>query len=131
MTIRMNLGYLPASCAALALLPLLAACGGAAQIRTAALTYRGVVYDTGTQALGEPLARKVWSTERMKGEITAIASGLHANSVSVIGTDIHRLADTATAALERGLHVWIQPRLYDGSQAEVLAHLGRTARAAD
>jgi hypothetical protein len=67
----------------------------------------------------------------MKGEIAAIANGLHVNSVSVIGTDIHRLADTATAALERGLHVWIQPRLYDGSQAEVLAHLARTARQAE
>jgi hypothetical protein len=32
---------------------------------------------------------------------------------------------------EGGLHVWIQPRLYNGSQAEVLAHLGRTARAAE
>jgi hypothetical protein len=67
----------------------------------------------------------------MKGEIAAIADELHANSVSVIGTDIHRLVDTATAALERGLHVWIQPRLYDDSQAEVLAHLARTARQAE
>jgi hypothetical protein len=131
MTKRMNLGYLVAPVAALALLPLLAACGGGGQRDTAALTYRGVTYDTGTQALGEPLAREVWSTERMKGEIAAIADRLHANSISVFGTDVHRLVDTATAALERGLHVWIQPRLYDGSQAEVLAHLARTAREAE
>jgi hypothetical protein len=90
--------------------------------RSPASVPRGVTYDTGTLTLGET-TRRVWSTERMEGEIGAIADRLRCSTVSVFGSDLGRLEQTARAALARGLDVAIQPRLYDHSPAEVLAHL--------
>lgn len=51
--------------------------------------------------------------------------------MTVLGTDLDRLHRTAGEALRRGLHVSIQPRLYDRSQREVLAHLTRPAERAE
>jgi hypothetical protein len=97
------------------------------------LAYRGVCYDTGTNfGLGSaPLSREVWNRPLMRGEIRAISERLHCGSVSVFGTDLERLADTSTEAAERGLHVWLQPRLVDHPQEEILDHLAQTARHAE
>lgn len=51
--------------------------------------------------------------------------------MTVFGTDLDRLHRTAGEALRRGLHVSIQPRLYDHSQREVLAHMTRAAERAE
>jgi hypothetical protein len=112
---------------------LLAACGGGYAKRPTreALPYRGIGYDTGTAYGPGPLSREVWSRELMEGEIEAISEQLHANSISVYGTDIDRLVDTATVALENDLHVWIQPRLIDRPREATFAHLARTAREAE
>jgi hypothetical protein len=95
--------------------------------------FRGITYDTGSMygTELEPLSRQAWSNELMEGEIEAIADELHANSVSVFGADVDRLVATAQAALERDLHVWIQPRMEAGTRAEILTRLARTARAAE
>jgi hypothetical protein len=97
------------------------------------ITYCGVTYDTGTNfATGQgSLSRLAWSEQRMHEEIAAIKDQLNCNSVTVYGSDLTRLAGTARAAVERGLHVWLQPRLVDRPQDEVLDQLGETARLAE
>jgi len=105
----------------------------AAQARPRGLTYRGVCYDTGTNFGGRDTGpdRPVWSGALMRGELRAIRERLHCGSVSVFGTDLTRLADTASEAVERGLHVWLQPRLIDHPQDEILEHLAATGRIAE
>ncbi len=97
------------------------------------LVYRGVSYDTGSNfATGQgPLSRAVWSAERMREEIAAIAGPLHCNSVTIYGSDFARLTETVTEAADRGLHVWLQPRLVDRAQEEILDHLAEGARIAE
>jgi hypothetical protein len=94
------------------------------------LSYRGITYDTGIDLLGGT-TRLRWSRAQMEGEIDAIRNGLHCNAVSLAGTHIPRLVATAEAVLERGMHVMIQPRNYDRPQKQILAHLARTAEAAE
>jgi hypothetical protein len=65
------------------------------------------------------------------GEISAIANRLHCSTASVFGSDVHRLEQTARAALSQGMQVAIQPRLYDHSQHEVLAQLAGAAELAE
>lgn len=67
----------------------------------------------------------------MLSEISLISDQLNANSVTVYGSDLDRLAATATAAVERDLHVWLQPRLADRPQSEILDHLAEAARLAE
>ncbi|HST84200.1 MAG TPA: hypothetical protein VLL08_20865 [Kineosporiaceae bacterium] len=91
------------------------------------LNYRGVCYgvnDGGTPTTG-------WTAARMRTDLRAIARELHASSVSVYGTGVERLAATAAEALERGLHVWLQPRLADVPPADILDHLAETGRQAE
>jgi len=97
------------------------------------LVYRGVSYDTGCNfATGQgPISRAVWSTERMRDEIRAISDQLNCNSVTIYGTDFGRLSETVAEAVERGLHVWLQPRLVDRPQEEILDHLAQGARLAE
>jgi hypothetical protein len=94
------------------------------------LEYRGITYDTGIDQLGGN-TRVRWSRALMNGEIDAIRDGLHCNAVSVTGTRIPRLVQTAEAALRRGMHVMLQPRDYDRPRTEILDHLARTAQEAE
>jgi hypothetical protein len=94
------------------------------------LAYRGITYDTGIDQLGGN-TRVRWTRALMHGEIDAIRDGLHCNAVSVTGTRIPRLVQTAEAALERNMHVLLQPRDYDRSQTEILDHLARSAQEAE
>ncbi|MEO3867414.1 hypothetical protein ABGB18_01145 [Nonomuraea sp. B12E4] len=93
----------------------------------------GVAYDTGTNfATGQgSLSRTAWSTDAMLAELSLISDQLNANSVTIYGSDLNRLAVTATAAVERDLHVWLQPRLVDRPQQEVLDHLAEAAHLAE
>lgn len=94
--------------------------------------YRGVSYDSGCNFnTGQgPISRAVWSTDRMREEISAISDELHCNSVTISGSDFDRVEETVAAAVEKGLHVWLQPRLVDRSQEEILEHLTEGARLA-
>jgi hypothetical protein len=67
----------------------------------------------------------------MKSEIALVRSGLNGNSVNIYGSDLRRMSDTASAAIEDGLHVWLDPRLPDRGQAEVLEYIGEVARLAE
>lgn len=97
------------------------------------MAYRGVAYDTGTNfATGQgSLSRAVWSESRMLEEVSAISDQLNANSITIYGSDFDRMSLTAHAAVERDLHVWLQPRLVDAAQHEVLDHLAEAARLAE
>ncbi len=91
------------------------------------LTYRGVGYevtDGETPFTG-------WTAARMRRDIRAIACDLHANTVSVFGDGVERLAATASTAVDNGLHVWMQPRLGDVPRADILDHLAEAGRAAE
>lgn len=56
-----------------------------------------------------------------------IAEDLHCIAVTVFGDDLGRLEEAARMALDRGLFVWVQPRLVDGRQDEIVSRLGRAA----
>lgn len=94
------------------------------------LVHRGINYDVGTR-FGTTLTRPTWRAEEVAHELDTIRDDLHCTSVNVYGTDLDRLVDAAQAALDRGLHVWLQPRLIDAGRDDVLAHLADAARAAE
>lgn len=96
------------------------------------LAYRGVNYDTGTNyGGGGALSREVWDHELVRQELRAINDELHCNAVGIFGTDLDRLTEAATVALENGLQVWLQPRLVDADAEGTLDHLAKAARAAE
>lgn len=91
------------------------------------LTYRGVCYEVGA---GETPTTG-WHAGRMREDMCAIEDRLHATTVSVFGDGVERLGATAAEAAERGLHVWLQPRLADRPEREILDHLAETGRHAE
>lgn len=91
------------------------------------LTHRGVCYEVGD---GESHATR-WTAPRMRADLRAIRHDLHADTVSVFGTGVHRLAATASEAAERGLRVWLQPRLADAPHRDILDHIAETGRHAE
>lgn len=91
------------------------------------LGQRGVCYEVGP---GETPGT-AWNAERMRADVRAIAKDLHADTVSVFGDGVERLRATSSAAAEQGLGVWLQPRLGDRPEAEILEHLAETGRHAE
>ncbi|MFJ2771408.1 abortive phage infection protein [Streptomyces sp. NPDC087300] len=91
------------------------------------LAQRGVCYEVGD---GESHATR-WTAARMRGDLRAVREDLHANAVSVFGDGVERLAATADEAAERGLRVWLQPRLGDVPERDILDHLAETGRRAE
>jgi hypothetical protein len=100
---------------------------------TSGIAYRGVAYDVGSGfATGQgELSRNLWGTSLMEAEIGLIRGKLNGNSVNIYGTDLGRLSQTAAYAVQRGLHVWLDPRLPDGSQDDAIDHLAEVARIAE
>jgi hypothetical protein len=95
------------------------------------LVHKGINYDVGTNYEPGTLSREVWNDAMVQREISVIRDELHCNAINVFGTDIERLVACSTAALEHGLHVWVQPRLVDSDQDEMLEHLSQVAQAAE
>ncbi|GGM40093.1 hypothetical protein GCM10012275_08810 [Longimycelium tulufanense] len=92
----------------------------------------GVTYDTGVLHFpGEPLSRVRWDRTLMEQEIRAIRKDMRCDSIVVFGSEIGRLTETTAVALQRNLRVFVQPRLYDHPQREILDHLAETAREAE
>lgn len=85
----------------------------------------------GTQVADGETRHTGWSAERMREDVRAIADEMHASSISVVGVGVDRLAATASEAAERGLHVWLQPRLADAPRREILDHLAETGEHAE
>ncbi|MFI2031546.1 abortive phage infection protein [Streptomyces buecherae] len=94
--------------------------------RGGGLTHRGVCYEVGEEAVDAG-----WTPARMRADIRAIKDDLHASTVSVWGDGIDHLAATSSEAAERGLHVWLQPRLADRPEREILDHLAEAGRHAE
>ncbi|AXB47144.1 abortive phage infection protein [Amycolatopsis albispora] len=91
----------------------------------------GVCYDTGVlHAAGDPLSRVRWSRGQLEREIGMVAE-LRCPSITALGSDIGRLTETTAVALRRGVEVYVQPRLYDHPQEEILEHLVESARQAE
>ena len=91
---------------------------------------RGINYDVGTD-YGSVPSRVSWHRDDVIRDLTAIRDELHCTAVNLFGTDLGRLAEASDAARRAGLDVWVQPRLVDGPQPEVLAHLRDVARAVE
>ena len=91
------------------------------------LTYRGVGY----QVQDGETPHTGWDATRMVADMRAIADDLHASSVSVFGNGVERLTATASEAAQRGLHVWVQPRLGDATERETLEHLAAVGEQAE
>ncbi|MEV6492275.1 hypothetical protein AB0M20_27180 [Actinoplanes sp. NPDC051633] len=111
---------------AVAAAPLIAAEPAGAAGRRAPVRH-GVCYAVGD---GD-VAGTGWTAARMRADLRAIACDLHANAISVYGTGPDRLAATAAEAAERGLSVWLQPRLGDLPPADILDHVAETGRRAE
>jgi hypothetical protein len=90
-------------------------------------TRRGVVYTVGA---GETPGT-AWSAARMRADIRAISDDLHADTVEVTGDGVERLTATAAEAAERGLHVWLQPKIGDIPQGDILDQVAQTGRFAE
>ncbi|MER6670733.1 abortive phage infection protein [Amycolatopsis japonica] len=106
--------------------------GGMAEAAPRRRLRGGVAYDTGVlHAAGDPLSRARWSKGQLEREIRVIADELRCPSITAFGTEIGRLAETTSTALRRGMEVYVQPRLYDHPQDQVLAHLAESARQAE
>lgn len=86
------------------------------------LSQRGVNY--GVNSL-------LWTDAVMRRELRAIRDELGCNAVLLQGSSAHRLIATAEAALELGLITWVQPRLMNWPQADVLSNLRDVAAAVE
>ncbi|MDN0201049.1 abortive phage infection protein [Streptomyces sp. S.PNR 29] len=93
----------------------------------AGLTRRGVVYTVGA---GETPGT-AWSADRMRADIRAISDDLHADAVEITGDGVERLTATAAEAAERGLHIWLQPKIGDIPQGDILEQVAETGRFAE
>ncbi|CAM5550152.1 hypothetical protein GCM10010329_26420 [Streptomyces spiroverticillatus] len=96
-------------------------------LRRPGLTHHGVGYELHDGEHPET----GWHAGRMRRDLRAIADELHASCVSVFGTGVDRFAATASEAAERGLHLWLQPRLADAPHTDILDHLAETGRVAE
>jgi hypothetical protein len=91
------------------------------------LCLRGILYDVGSNYEPGHLTREVWHEAGAARDMAVIARDLQCNAVTLFGTDLDRLEAGARMALREGLEVWLQPRLIDGTGAEVVMHLAETA----
>lgn len=95
------------------------------------LSLRGIAYDTGTNYWPGQLSRQIWNRTAVHEEMHVIRDQLHCNAISILGTNIQRLEQAATAAFSQGLQVWMQPRLFDATKQEMLTYLGEVAITAE
>jgi hypothetical protein len=112
---------------------LVGACGGDGRPPTTpplGLRQRGMNYDVGTES-GLDRGGRAWDTASMRRDVRAIHDDLHCNAIGVHGTDVARLIETSAHALELGLEVWLQPRLFDVAADALIAHLATVAGEAE
>nr|WP_206441423.1 abortive phage infection protein [Streptomyces boncukensis] len=95
--------------------------------RRSSLAHRGVCYEI---ADGET-PHTGWEAHRMREDLRVIKEELHATSVQIWGSGVERLSATAREAAERGLAVWLQPRLGDCPEREILEHLAAAGEEAE
>ncbi|HEX3812742.1 MAG TPA: hypothetical protein VHX59_07855 [Mycobacteriales bacterium] len=106
---------------------LTAGTAGATTPRRRGLTYRGVGYEVADGGTSQTS----WRADRMRTDLWTIKELLHASSVSVFGDGVDRLTATASEAAERGLHIYLQPRLGDRPERDTLEHLAEIGKYAE
>jgi hypothetical protein len=89
---------------------------------------KGMNYDLGWNNGKPEEAAKPVARASLVRDFTALRDEVHCTAVNIMGTDIMRLEEAATIALELGLQVWIQPRLVDNPPAVTFEHIAETAR---
>ncbi|TCK92564.1 membrane protease YdiL (CAAX protease family) [Natranaerovirga hydrolytica] len=95
------------------------------------LTQKGISYDVGTSYVPGQSSRPNWYPEVMRREIQVIRDELHCNSILIFGNDLKRLVECAEEALKSGLYVWLQPRLMNSQQTEMISNLKEVSKAAE
>ncbi|GAA3093333.1 hypothetical protein [Streptosporangium carneum] len=90
--------------------------------RTSPLRHRGVNYDT---------EREVWRSDFVRRDMRAVRRDLHCNAVILLGSDLGRLTEAASAAADEGLYVWFEARQFDRDAGQTLRFLTSVARAAE
>ncbi len=113
-----------------------AACGsgGGGAARRHRIVERGVNYDVGTGLFGG-LSRTSWTSAYVERELSAIRDELECTAVLLVGSDVDRLSEAATLAVERGLRVWLEPRPFDATPRDAIelfvtvADIAETVRA--
>lgn len=95
------------------------------------LTQKGISYDVGTSYVPGQSSRQTWHPEVMHREIQVIRDELHCNSILIFGNDLNRLVECAEEALKNGLYVWLQPRLINSQQTEMISNLNEVSKAAE
>ncbi|OLT43220.1 hypothetical protein BJF85_03120 [Saccharomonospora sp. CUA-673] len=88
-------------------------------------------YDTGLNYLPDELSRVAWDPLVAERDMRVIAEQLHCTSVNIFGCELDRVESCARSAADLGLDVWIQPRLIDRPQREVLDHLAAAGDVAE
>jgi len=92
---------------------------------------KGINYDVGTEFVPGELSRTIWSLADVTRDMRVIQDELHCTSVNVYGTELSRLEDAASIALELGLHVSFQPRSVDQDQLATTAFVEAAAVVAE
>ena len=95
------------------------------------LEFRGINYDAGVIYEGTYNSRPTWRLDDVRRDLKVIRDDLSCNAVSIMATDTQRLAEAGEIAAALGLFVWLQPRLFDVSGAEVESNLRLAATAAE
>jgi hypothetical protein len=86
------------------------------------LRWRGVNLDTDRELFRHAYVRR---------EIAAIADDLHCNGVFLLGHELGRLREAAELAVDKGLHVWFEPRQFDADAGATIDFVSVVAEAAD
>jgi hypothetical protein len=90
---------------------------------------RGVSYDVGSVMGGN--WRPDYDPRIVRRELEIIVRDLHCTAVRITGRDLGRLLDTAEAAAQLGLEVWLSPLLWDKRPRQTLAYITKAAVAAE
>ncbi len=92
------------------------------------MNYYGVNYDIGLD-YSIPGQRVIKPTiDEIGFDLRVIREELHANAIRLYGTDPAVLREAARLALDVGLHVWLSPRLINGTRTETLRYIDDCAR---
>lgn len=92
------------------------------------MKYKGITYDIGTEYSPNILSRDNLTQNIITSDIEVIKNNLNCNSIRIYGKDSTILLLTAEIALQKGLNVWLSPRLINESSENTIIYLKNLAR---
>lgn len=95
------------------------------------LPHCGILYDVGTRVDDDITTRPDSHRAFLQGEIETLRDDLHCSTVAIFGGSLDRLIEGATAVVETGLNVRVQPRLVDATTEEMLQQVADVANAVE